>query len=125
MGKGMTTAVKHHDNTHVGDADDKHVDVLLITDAPENPEAQFKHRRRQYLWMMALRIVCLIAAAVLVGLDVPYAGWWAAGCIAGMIILPWAAVLVANDGPPRKQARGRVSRLLHSRRAALPGGRGK
>jgi hypothetical protein len=52
--------------------------------------------------MMLGRVVCLILAAVVMTAEVPYAGWWATLCIAGMIGLPWAAVLIANDRAPRR-----------------------
>ncbi len=81
----------------------RHEDVPLITDASESQEVQFRRRRRQYLVMMSARIVCLVVAAVVVGAQVPYALVWAGVCIAGMVSLPWIAVLVANDRPPRKR----------------------
>ena len=36
----------------------------LITDAPESRDDEFDHRRKRYAIMMALRAVCVIAAAV-------------------------------------------------------------
>lgn len=84
-------------------------EAATITDAPESPESEFRRRRLRYLLMMVLRLVCLILAAVVIGADVPYAGWWAAACIAGMVLLPWAAVLIANDRlPDRKPRRPRA-----------------
>jgi hypothetical protein len=49
--------------------------------------------------MMALRVVCLIAAALTYSLSL----WLALALIAGGAVLPWCAVLIANDGPPRKR----------------------
>lgn len=79
--------------------------VELITDVPETPEVQFRRRRRQYLLMMGLRIALLILAAVLVSAGVPHALWWVGLCIVGMVALPWMAVLIANDRPPRQRSR--------------------
>jgi len=78
--------------------------AVSITDAPENPEAEFHRRRLRYVAMMLLRIVCLVLAAVLVSVDVSYAQWWAALCIVGMVGLPWAAVLIANDRAPLRRS---------------------
>ena len=45
------------------------------------------------------------------GVRSEYAPLWAVLCIAGMVGLPWAAVLIANDRAPlRRSERGRVSR---------------
>ncbi len=89
----------------------------LITDAPESLDDEFDHRRKRYAIMMALRAVCIIAAAVL------YRVSWvlAIALIVGGAVLPWCAVLLANDRPPK-----RARRLRHhaggSRERALPAG---
>jgi hypothetical protein len=51
---------------------------------------------------MALRIPCLIAATLLY--QVP---WLAAGILVLSIPLPWMAVLIANDRPPKTRERFR------------------
>ena len=92
--------LRHHDDS-----------VQSITDAPEAPEVEFRRRRNRYIGMMIGRVVCLVAAAVVMTAHVPYAPLWAVLCIAGMVGLPWAAVLIANDRAPlRRSERGRVSR---------------
>jgi hypothetical protein len=73
--------------------------VALITSAPRSPDEEFLHRRRRYTIMMSLRIVCLIAAALTYTVSL----WLALALIAGGAVLPWCAVLIANDGPPRKR----------------------
>ena len=93
-------------------------EAATITDAPESPESEFRRRRLRYLLMMVLRLVCLILAAVVIGADVPYAGWWAAACIAGMVVLPWAAVLIANDRLPDRKPRR--AQKPSNRRPQLP-----
>jgi threonine/homoserine/homoserine lactone efflux protein len=55
--------------------------------------------------MMALRVVCLLAAVAVVQVSI----WLSLVIIAGGAILPWCAVLIANDRPPRK--REHVSRF--------------
>jgi Protein of unknown function (DUF3099) len=73
--------------------------VALITSAPRSPDEEFTHRRRRYTVMMSLRVVCLIAAALTYSVSL----WLALALIAGGAVLPWCAVLIANDGPPRKR----------------------
>jgi hypothetical protein len=75
---------------------------VVITEAQESPQMQLRRRQRKYAVMMSLRVVCLAIATLLVGLEVPHALAWAALAIVGMVALPWMAVLIANDRPPRK-----------------------
>ncbi|GAA1824217.1 hypothetical protein GCM10009682_50610 [Luedemannella flava] len=92
-------------------------DPVLITDAPESPERERLGREVRYLIMMGIRAACLIVAAILVSNKPPHYGWWVIGCVVGMVVLPWLAVLIANDRPAK--ARYRMSRYLH-RPAAPP-----
>ena len=48
---------------------------------------------------MALRIVCLIGAVFTYRFSI----WIALVLVVGGAALPWCAVLIANDGPPRKR----------------------
>ncbi len=75
---------------------------------------------RKYLTMMSFRIPALILAAVAYGI-------WQNGLISLAIIvvsipLPWIAVLIANDRPPRRaeEPRRYEARPAHS---AVPDGR--
>lgn len=79
----------------------------LITDARPSADAQLRSRQRRYLTMMAVRVVCLIVGAVLAGADVPLLWLWLSVCAVAAVLLPWLAVLIANDGPPRQQHRPR------------------
>ncbi|MDQ1650973.1 MAG: hypothetical protein QOI35_173 [Cryptosporangiaceae bacterium] len=88
---------------------------VVITEAEESPQAQLRSRQRKYLTMMGLRLVCLAVATLLVGLKVPHALAWAAAAIAAMVALPWMAVLIANDRPPKKSST--FSAKLHRRPA--------
>lgn len=76
---------------------------VLITEARTSGDDAFDRRRRRYLLMMTLRAVCIIGAALTVGIS----GWLAAAFVAGALVLPWAAVLVANDRPPKEAVRFR------------------
>jgi hypothetical protein len=70
---------------------------VLITEAAPSYDEQFAARRRKYMTMMAIRVPCLILAGVF------YHTWWLAlAFIVISIPLPWIAVLIANDRPPRK-----------------------
>lgn len=88
--------------------------VSVITEARPSYQEEFQHRRRRYLFMMAMRLPCLIAAAALYHIP-----WLAILIILISIPLPWMAVLIANDGPARKQVRARRGVVNHQR--ALPG----
>lgn len=71
----------------------------LITEAQTSLEQQHKDRVRRYITIMAFRIPCLIGAAAAYGL---WHSWWVSLLIIGVSVpLPWIAVLIANDRPPR------------------------
>lgn len=73
--------------------------AVLITEAHTSVEEQHRARVRKYLFIMSFRIPALVLAAL------AYAAWqnpWIAMAIVGASIpLPWMAVLIANDRPPR------------------------
>ncbi len=73
---------------------------VLITAAEPAYDVQHRQRVRKYLTLMAFRIPALILAALAYGM-------WHNGLISLLIIaasvpLPWMAVLIANDRPPRR-----------------------
>ena len=73
---------------------------VLITAAAPSYEEEHRARVRKYLTLMAFRIPALILAAVAYGA-------WHNGLISLLIVavsvpLPWMAVLIANDRPPRR-----------------------
>ncbi|MFN3004698.1 DUF3099 domain-containing protein [Mycolicibacterium wolinskyi] len=73
---------------------------VLITRAAPAYEEQHRQRVRKYLTLMAFRIPALILAAVAYSV-------WENGLVSLSIILvsvplPWMAVLIANDRPPRR-----------------------
>lgn len=84
-------------------------ETFLITDAAESYEAQHRARVRKYLTLMAFRVPALVIAGIVY--SATGNGLLALGIVALSIPLPWVAVLVANDRPPRK--RGAVPHYLH------------
>lgn len=74
---------------------------VLITDVGESPQEEYERRRRRYGAMMLGRVVCVIAAFVVGSLM--HNIWLALACIVGAAVLPWAAVLIANDRLPRAE----------------------
>jgi hypothetical protein len=101
---------------------------VLITRAAPPYEQEHRARVRKYLTLMAFRIPALILAAVAYGI-------WHNGLVSLLIIvasvpLPWIAVLVANDRPPRRAeepnryggARGRTPLFPTATRPALEPG---
>ncbi len=85
--------------------------ATVITEAEKSPRAQLRERQVRYAVLMGLRVVCLIVAAVLVTLRVPYVLWWILLLTGGMVLFPWMAVLIANDRPPKRDSR--FSSRLH------------
>ena len=77
---------------------------VLITDAARSQDEQFRSRQIRYVTMMGLRAACLITGAILISAHPPLLPVWLIMCAAGMVILPWAAVLIANDRPARSKA---------------------
>ncbi|MGW4527991.1 DUF3099 domain-containing protein [Amycolatopsis sp. NPDC004378] len=84
---------------------------VLITGAEPSYEDQLAARKRKYVVMMACRVPCLVLAGV-----TAQTWWLALTFLAISVPLPWAAVLIANDRPPRKTEK--VSRY-HRDPAAL------
>lgn len=83
---------------------------ILITDAERSQDDQLRSRQIRYVSMMGLRAVCLVLAAVLVTMKIPLTGLWVSLCLVGMVLLPWLAVLTANDRPPKERHRLRRHR---------------
>ena len=75
---------------------------VLITDAAEDPEREIRRREIRYVAMMLTRAGCLIVGALVVVQKPPLWGLWAVLCVIGMVVLPWLAVILANDRPPKK-----------------------
>lgn len=93
---------------------------VLITDAEPSQDDQLRRRQIRYVLMMGLRALCLILAAVLVTIRVPMLWLWVTLCGLGMVLLPWLAVILANDGPPKEQHRLRRFNRPETAPRALP-----
>lgn len=90
-----------------GERDDTPV---LITEAAPSYDEEYAARKRKYVTMMLLRLPCLVLAGIF------HDTWWLAlGFVLLSVPLPWVAVLIANDRPPRKVER--VNRYQRSARA--------
>lgn len=76
---------------------------ILITEAPVNADDEYDRRRKRYLIMMTIRALCIIGAACTFSIS----GWLAAAFVAAAAVLPWSAVLIANDRPPKQELRFR------------------
>ncbi|WP_433734549.1 DUF3099 domain-containing protein [Nocardia sp. CA-129566] len=79
--------------------DEKH--PLLITEAAPSLDDQHRARVRRYTIIMAFRIPCLILAAVAYSMF--SSALLSILIITASIPLPWIAVLIANDRPPRRK----------------------
>ncbi|MEV4655734.1 DUF3099 domain-containing protein [Micromonospora sp. NPDC049301] len=78
---------------------------ILITDASRSQNDQLTSRQRRYVLMMGIRVACIILGAILVGANAPLLWLWLPLCALGMVLIPWLAVLLANDRPPKEEHR--------------------
>ena len=91
---------------------------VLITSAAPSYEVEHRVRVRKYLTLMGFRIPALILAALAYGA-------WHNGLISLAIVgasvpLPWMAVLIANDRPPRRRDEPRRFADEHKRTPLFP-----
>ncbi|MFF0154260.1 DUF3099 domain-containing protein [Micromonospora sp. NPDC005203] len=86
---------------------------ILITDASRSQDDQLTSRQRRYVLMMGIRVLCIIVGAILVGANAPLLWLWLPLCVLGMVLIPWLAVLLANDRPPKEEHR--LANRFHSR----------
>ena len=98
---------------------------VLITRAALRYEEQHRERVRKYLTIMSFRIPALILAAVAYGIW--HNGLISLAILVASIPLPWIAVLIANDRPPRRAEEPRryagaaADSAVPDRRAACAG----
>jgi hypothetical protein len=97
---------------------------VLITRAPLPYEDQHRERVRKYLKIMSWRVPALLGAAFAYGIW--HNGLISLGILIASIPLPWIAVLIANDRPPRQaeeprryQGAGRIPLFPTAARPAL------
>ena len=93
-------------------------EALLITSASESSDDEFDRRRRKYAVMMSIRALCVIAAACTYQLSL----WLALAFMVGGAVLPWCAVLIANNGPVKKRVPAPTYRPGMGTERALPAG---
>jgi hypothetical protein len=74
--------------------------VHRITQAPEALAVDQSRRERRYLAQMGVRVLCFLLAVTLWN-HVPAAVSWV--LIAGAVVLPYVAVLLANAGRERRE----------------------
>lgn len=97
-GPGARTTAQCHDEG-VHRSRERHATPVAITAVAPSLDDQHDARRRKYLIMMGLRVVCVIAAASVFRVSILLAlGFMLAGAV-----LPWCAVLIANDRPARNR----------------------
>jgi Flp pilus assembly protein TadB len=71
---------------------------VLITEAQPSRAELHAARKKRYVLTMAVRVVALVLAAVF------YQTLWLALIFAALgTVLPWIAVMMANDEPPKKR----------------------
>jgi len=87
----------------------------LITTAPESPDDEFDRRRKRYAIMMAIRAACVLAAALTYRFSIILALL----CLAGGAVIPWCAVILANDRPPKRKVQ-RPGRIENPERQLPP-----
>jgi DUF3099 family protein len=73
---------------------------VLITRAAQPYEEQHRDRVRKYLTIMSFRVPALLGAAIAYGIW--HNGLVSLAILVASIPLPWIAVLIANDRPPRR-----------------------
>ena len=88
---------------------------VLITRAAQPYEEQHRERVRKYLKIMSFRIPALLLAAAAYGIW--HNGLISLAILVASIPLPWIAVLIANDRPPRRAEEPR--RFENARRIPL------
>lgn len=93
----------------------------LITSASASYDDEYAHRRKKYAIMMATRALCVVAAA----LTYRFSVWLALAFIVGGMVLPWCAVIIANDGPAKKRKPAPARGVRSGERELGPGRDGR
>jgi len=81
----------------------KRLRPYLVTGAAISRVEEHRSRQRRYFLTMAARVVLLILAAILAR----YNMWVAISIGTLSAVLPWIAVVMANDGPPKSSKKYR------------------
>jgi hypothetical protein len=88
---------------------------VLLTEAAPSMAEQHAARKKRYALTMGVRIVFIVLAAAFYQIV-----WLMVICAFLGTVLPWIAVIMANDGPPKKRLHvnhyeARPDRVLESR----------
>src|SRR5262252_6482417 len=75
----------------------------LVTEANPSRSADIAYRERRYLIMMAVRVVCFVAAVIVFAKG---GGWLTAIPAVGAIVIPYFAVVFANGGREPSSTKG-------------------
>ncbi|HEY3736153.1 MAG TPA: DUF3099 domain-containing protein [Jatrophihabitans sp.] len=73
----------------------------VITTARQSSDDEFDRRLRKYAVMMTVRGLAVIGAAAFYHVSI----WISLVFVAAGAVLPWCAVLIANDGPAKKRTK--------------------
>lgn len=87
----------------------------LITTAPRGGGDDYERRKKKYAIMMSTRALCVLLAACTYRLSLVLA----LAFVVGGAVLPWCAVLIANDRPPKRQ-RAELGYVTVPNERALP-----
>ena len=88
--------------------------VFRITDAQQGLTAEQSSRARKYIFSMVIRTVCFIGA-------VATTGWLRWALVAGAVILPYLAVVIANAGREPTRDPDDLALVIHTpTQLALP-----
>ena len=77
----------------------------VITDVAPSREQQRRSRTQKYLIMMSIRVVAVVSCGILVIVEAPYLWMWLSVGIFATTVIPWLAVMLANDRPAKKERR--------------------
>ncbi|PRZ43648.1 Protein of unknown function (DUF3099) [Antricoccus suffuscus] len=93
--------------------------ATLVTGAALSRDEELRSRKKRYVITMVMRIVLLVAAALLV----KWSLWVALAVMVVGVFLPWVAVVMANDGPPKNSKKFRAMHpTTTNRQLESPGG---
>ena len=95
----MSVTSSHQFTNRTSAPRDHHLEPALITEAEPSLSEQHDARKKRYLYTMAFRGISLVLAAAF------YQTVWLMVIFAFFgTVLPWIAVVMANDRPPKKRA---------------------
>ncbi|QSB06383.1 DUF3099 domain-containing protein [Natronoglycomyces albus] len=77
----------------------------IITDVRVSPEEQRRARTTKYMIMMGIRVFAVVACGILVIVEAPLLWLWLTVGLVAMAVVPWLAVMLANDSQVKKDRR--------------------